>query len=197
MKIFALETDEEKLIRECLSQDEKVLLRVKFSMFLFVIRSIRALLISAVFIAVGVGFSFMEVPMLWVIDTLVVIWIPVVGWKWLTAYIDWRFDVLVVTSEEVIIIDQSSLFKRRIRQMNLENIATVSAESQYLNLLPFGKVHFDLKEGIGNAIVLGYIPQSQKVASAISDAIVMFQRRSNTVAQAAAPLPPPAEIPQQ
>jgi GNAT superfamily N-acetyltransferase len=59
-----------------------------------------------------------------------------------------------VTNEEVVFVDQSSLFHIKIRQMNLDNVASVSAESQFWNIFPFGKIHFDLKEGVGSSLTL-------------------------------------------
>ncbi len=196
MKIFALETNDDKLEKSFLSRDEEVILRVKFSGFLFVMRTLRTLVISSVFVAVGIGLAYLQLPILWITVALLAVWFFVTFLPWITAYIDWRYDTLLVTTEEVVWVDQSSLFHVHIRQMNMDNIASVSAETQYLNLFPFGKLHFDLKEGTGKTLILGYIPHSQRVASIISDGIVRFQRRRAAAAATAAVGGSPQQIQQ-
>ncbi len=210
MKIFALETDEEKLIQSFLSQGEEVILRVRFSAFVFVVRSLKALCFTAIFVAVGVALYYFQLPLAWDIGGLTVLWLFLVGWKWLSSYIDWRYDVLLVTTEELVILDQSSLFRLKIRQMNLDNLASVSSETMFFNLLSFGMLHFELKEGVGQSITLPYIPHAERVSSIISDAVVLFQRRrsvltgavaagagpakADTIVETVAPAPPPKRV---
>lgn len=187
MRIFALETNMEKLSKSFLSEHEQILLTVTFSVFLFVIRSLKALLLTTVLIALGIGVWYLGVPGLWATLIPAIIWFFFVFIHWVTAFIDWKYDVLLVTTEEVVIIDQTSLFHVKIRQLTLDNIASVSAESQFWNVLPFGKLHFDLKEGISKAFSLPYIPHARVVATAISDAVVKFQRRRASTPSQTAP----------
>ncbi len=161
-------------------------MEVGFSVFLCIVRSIRSAFFTLVFVAVAVGAAYLGLPGGWTALVLVPLWVFLVFFPWIRAFIDWRYDVLVVTTEEVVIIDQSSIFHASIRQMNLDNIASVSAETMFLNLLSFGKLHFELKEGVGKSISLPYIPQAQRVSSIISDAMVTFQRRRAAMMGAAA-----------
>jgi hypothetical protein len=180
MKIFALETNTQKLIGRLLTQDEEVILTVRFSAFLFIIRTLRQVLYTAVLFAVGAGLAYVELPAMIYLPVLLITWFIGVFLPWLTAFIDWRFDVLIVTTEEIVIVNQSSLFRVSIRQMNLENIASVASDSQFWNVFPFGRLLFDLKEGTGKSITLSYIPYAERVSSIISDAMVLFQRRKVT-----------------
>ncbi len=92
------------------------------------------------------------------------------------AFIDWRFDGIVVTTDSVIIIDQTSLFHTEVRQMHMENFASVSASTQYWNLFSFGRVFFDLKEGVGQRLSIAFVPQAERIAFLISEQVRMFQR---------------------
>jgi hypothetical protein len=177
MRIFALETNTEKLNKSFLSAGEQIIAGIRFSPFLFILRSLGAFVLTAAFIATGVVLAQFQLPAGIDVISLSLVWFFAVFLRWLTAFIDWRFDVLLITSEEVVIVDQSSLFRVKIRQMNLDNIASVAAESQFGNILPFGRIHLELKEGTGQEVVLPYIPQAAKVASIISDTIVLYQRR--------------------
>lgn len=210
MKLFALETDEQKLIQGFLSHDEQVVMTVNFSVFLFIIRSIRAFFLTLILVAIGVAVTQFGAPVSWTVLILFCLWFVWIFLRWVTAYIDWRYDVLLVTTEEIVIVDQSSLFRVKIRQMNLDNIASVMAETQFLNLFPFGRLQFELKEGTGKTLVLPYIPHANRVASVISDAMVVFQRRrmaaghaiahgvspqqAEKIAEKAAPVGAPMEV---
>lgn len=210
MKIFALETDDKKLIKSFLSSDEDVVLTVKFSSFLFVVRTIKAAFLTVILIAIASAIEYYGAPALWTWVATGVVWFFWIVLRWITAYIDWRHDILIVTTEEVVIVDQSSLFRRSIRQMNLENIASVSDETQFGGMLPIGVLRFELKEGTGKTLTLGYIPHADKVASIISDSMVVYQRRraaamhviahgatpgqAANAADQAVPVPPPKEI---
>ncbi len=186
MKIFALQTDEEKLIKSFLSSDETVVLRVKFSAFMFVLRSIKAFFFTLCIVALGVAFELGGLPGFFHIPVLIFFWFFFVFVKWLMSFLDWKFDLLLLTTEEIVVVDQGSLFRVSIRQMNLDNIASVASKSQFMNLFPFGTLVFDLKEGTGRAVTLHYIPHADRVASIISNSIVTFQRRRAAVAHAMA-----------
>ena len=85
------------------------------------------------------------------------LFIPIVIWPVVHDYIDWKFDFIDLTTDKVIIVDQGSIFRRTIKQINLENIASVTSKTQFLNLFPFGVVHIDLKEGHGQEMILQYM----------------------------------------
>ena len=186
MKLFALQTDEAKLIKSFLSADEEVVLTVKFSAFLFVMRTIKSLFLTLILVAMGVGIDLFDTPVLWTIVVLGIVWFFVVFLKWVTGFIDWRYDVLIITTEEIVFVDQSSLFRVEIRQMNLENIASVSSKSRFGNIFPFGELHFELKEGTGKTLTLDFVPHADRVASVISNVMVTFERRRAAAAHSMA-----------
>ncbi len=177
MKIFALETDEEKLIKDVLSPSEVVLARVKFSAFLFVLHSIKALFWTLLTVAVGYGLSFAELPLLFSIVPLLVVWLILVFRPWFRVFIDWKFDLVLVTNEEIVIVDQTSIFRSYKQQVNLENVTGVVARSQFANIFPFGRLDVELKDDKIHPVKLGYIPHADRIASIISNAIVAYQRR--------------------
>ena len=180
MKIFALETDTEKLNRSFLSPGESIVLQARFHGFLFAMRGLIAFFFTMIILAVGIGANMIAIPASLSLTVLGVFWLIFVLRPLIRGFIDWQYDELVVTTEKIIIVNQSSLFRQEIEQMNLENLASVTAQTQYLGLFPFGKIHFDLKEGIGAQIRLRYIPGAQRVCSTISDCLVQYQRRRVT-----------------
>ena len=177
MKILALETDLDKLNRSFLSPGEEIVLAVRFHSFVFVLRTLGSLLMTIVLVGAGTAAISADMPSGVIVPILAIAWAAVPGRALLRALIDWQFDELVVTTDKIIVVDQSSLFRQEIQQMNLENLASVKAITQYWGLLPFGRLHFDLKEGTGKAVKLGYIPRTQRVCSLICDVMVKFQRR--------------------
>ncbi len=183
MKILALETNTDKLNRSLLSPGEQIVLQARFHGFLFAMRSLVATVITAIFVAIGVGSATVGIPWNIAVPVLVLLWLWIVFRPLLRSFIDWRYDELLVTTEKVIVINQSSIIRQEIQQMNLENLASVSALTQFGGMLPFGKLHFELKEGTGEGLKLRYIPNAQKACSVISDCLVQFQRRKSAPAR--------------
>jgi hypothetical protein len=183
MRIFALETDSLKLERRLLSEDEIVLRRVRFSVFLFLFRLIRAVFFTAILVAVGFLFSLVGFPASWVSLILFVVWFFVVFIPLVNAFIDWKFDFILVTTEEVVVVDQTSIIRLKIQQIGLDSIIRVTAVTQFLHIFPFGRLHFDLQEGAGN-VDLPYIPHAETVAASVSNAIVLNRRRESLEAKA-------------
>lgn len=177
MRIFALETDNEKLAKSLITKEEDILLQIRFHPFLFIMRAVVWLFFTALIAAAGYGAWYVGLPLNVAVGAAAAVWFIFVFWRFLTAFIDWRFDVLILTSEKLVVVDQSSIFRRKIRQMNLENIATVSVDTQFWNILPFGIISFDLKEGVGQSLELKYIPHAPKVAAVINDALIAFEHR--------------------
>jgi hypothetical protein len=104
-----------------------------------------------------------------------------VSYGLLQAYIDWKYDFIFLTTDKLIIVDQSSLFRKSLTPINLENLGDVVAETQWLNLFDFGMLHFALKEGQGPEIVLKYMPHADKLVAMISQQITLYQRRKDYI----------------
>ncbi|TSC58438.1 MAG: hypothetical protein Greene041619_662 [Candidatus Peregrinibacteria bacterium Greene0416_19] len=177
MRLFALETDTGKLCESLLADQECPMLTVRFHGFLFFLRFVVAMLLTLLLAGIAVVASEVGLPLLWAIGLAFVLWFVAIFFRLLKAYIDWKFDLLFVTDEKIVLVNQTSIVHRIVRQMNLENLASVHAETQYWNLLPFGIVCFDLKEGTGQKMCLKYIPEAERVAKVVGEVLVQFQRR--------------------
>jgi hypothetical protein len=177
--IFALETDVGKLKQRFLSAEESEIRTVHFHGFRFFLAIINDILAALLIGGAVYGLLYAGVPMEWVISVAAIFAFFLVFLPFLRAYIDWRYDFVLVTTDKVIIVDQSSLFRQKVTPINLENVASASAETQFWNLFPFGILQLNLKEGRETPITLRYIPDVQGVVSALSDAITRFQRRKD------------------
>lgn len=183
MKIFALETDAVKSRQRLVSSGEQVLLEVYYHGFLFSLRVIAFLVQTAVLVAVCAFLVAVGLPLVVVAGVGVLVWLFFLAGRLLAAYIDWRFDTLLVTTEKVVISNQTSIFHVEVRQMHLENIASVTSSTQMMNLAPFGCICFDLKEGTGQRICLKYIPHAAEVATRIAAVVTNFQRQRTQAPQ--------------
>ncbi len=177
MRIFALETDLRKIEAKFLSPGEEHIITAFYHWFTFFLAVLKHLAITTVIIALVVVITLAGAPWEWVTLIALALWLILVPYPLLKRYIDWKFDFLFMTTDKVIIVDQSSIFKQKITQMNLENFASVTSETQFWNIFPFGKVHFHLKEGVGKEMKLKYIPEAADVADKIADAVTALQRR--------------------
>ena len=179
MQIFALETDIDKLKKRFLSAEETEVKTVHYHWFPFFLSALRGLLITVAIVAVAIGADMLSLQLLWTMIVGAAVWLVFVFFPLMRAFIDWRYDCIIVTSDKVIVIDQSSIFRQKVTPINLESFANASAETQFLNLFSFGMLLLDLKEGAEGMLTLRYIPDAQGVASMISDTITQFQRRKD------------------
>lgn len=178
MRIFALETDVEKIIRRFCNENERVLFVTPYHILSFFFATIREFVMSMFLVAAGVFAWWMGWPVLPAIGMLLLVWVIFVFFNLLKASVDLLYDSLVVTEEKVILIDQTSIFKQQIRPIYIDNIGAISAETQFWNIFPFGTVKIHLKEGLGgNVIVLEYVPKASEVAAVISSIVTEYQRK--------------------
>jgi hypothetical protein len=179
MQIFALETDIGKLTKRFLSSEETVVRTVHYHWFPFFLACLKNFLFTLIAVALIVGAVTIDLPVLWASVVVGAAWMVFVFFPLLRAYIDWKYDCVIVTSDKLIVVDQSSIFRQKVTPINFESFANASAETQFWNIFPFGRVNLDLEEGAGEPLVLRYIPDAQGVASTISDTVTQFQRRKD------------------
>lgn len=176
MRLFALDTDLSAVKRRFMSEGEQELMIVYHHGLFFAFAVVREAILTLIIIGLGIlGYTLgLRADF---IAILSVLWVIFVFAHMLKAYLDWCNDILISTSDKVILIDQTSIFKRTITPISLENFASIVAVTQFFNIFPFGKIVMNLKEGVGDKIILEYIPDHQHVAACISGCVTQFQRR--------------------
>ncbi|MFA7682458.1 MAG: hypothetical protein WCX61_05520 [Candidatus Peribacteraceae bacterium] len=178
MRIFALETNREKIKEQFCSKDEEVVLMTFYHALSFLFAIIREIIITLVCFLIGIVAWFLGWPMLWVLGILVAVWTILVVFNVIKAYLDWMYDFILVTTDKVILVDQTSFWKREIQPIHIENIGSVSTQTQFWNIFHFGMLHIHLKEGLGgNTVTRRYVPDAAAVAASIADVVTRYQRK--------------------
>jgi len=198
MRILALETDAEKIKKQCLSEGEEVVLMTYYHALSFLFATLREIFITVTFFLIGVGLWYIDAPMVWVTGILFTLWFFFIFFNLMKAWIDWRYDFILVTTDKLVLVDQTSLIRQKINPIHLENIGSIASETQYWNLFGFGKVIVNLKEGEGGQFLrLSFVPNADQVASKISQTVTYYQRYidGNGVPLRASVNPVPAEEP--
>ena len=177
MRILALETDPEKIIQQTLSEGEEVVLMTYYHALSFLFATLREIFITITFFFLGVGFWYFGAPMLWVTGGLFVLWFFFIFFNLMKAWIDWRYDFILVTTDKLVLVDQTSIIRQKINPIHLENIGSIASETQFWNLFGFGKVIVNLKEGEGGQfLTLTFVPNADQVAAKISQTVTYYQR---------------------
>lgn len=182
MKIFALETNVQKIKDRFLAHGEREIFTASPHFFRFVSAVFGHMLLLIVFLVAATTVSvsgLMQPFSAWM--TFAVLFAIFILPAVIHGYIDWKFDFMFLTTDKLIIVDQVSIFKKSITPINLENLGDVVAQTQWLNLFPFGIIHFALKEGQGPEIILKFIPEADKLVAKISQQITLYQRRKDYV----------------
>ena len=193
MKIFALETDASAIHTRSLSQGERELMTVYHHAFLFLIKLVKSIFWTVLLVSLSIALLVTGVPQEGVLGPAAIVWLLFIFAPLFVSYIDWQYDFVIVTTDKVIIVDQSFIFRQRVIEMNLDNFASVTADTQFWDLFPFGVVRFDLKEGVGDQIVLRYVPSARTVAKVIADAVTAYERRKQVTPVVPSPIAPSPE----
>ena len=177
MRILALETDAEKIKQQCLSEGEEIVLMTYYHALSFFFASLREILFTFLIFGVGIGLSMAGTPMLWNVGGLFVVWFVFIFFNLMKAWIDWRYDFILVTTDKLVLVDQTSIIHQKINPIHLENIGSIASETQYWNVFGFGKIVINLKEGEGGqSISLYFVPNAAEVAAKISRTVTYYQR---------------------
>mgnify|MGYP003972413619 FL=1 len=177
MRILALETDAAKIKQQCLSEGEKEVLMTYYHALSFFFASLREILFTIIIFIVGISLWYIGAPVLWVLRGLTAVWFFFIFFNILKAWIDWRYDFILVTTDKLVLVDQTSIIHQKVNPIHLENIGSIAAETQYWNIFGFGKIVINLKEGEGGqAITLHFVPDASAVASKISQTVTYYQR---------------------
>lgn len=183
MRLFALDTRAFQIIckRYC-TQGEIEVLITRYHWLSFLFRTFRELLITLVLLGlVAVAWSY-DWPLAEIVGSAAALWVIFVLLRVLKAFIDWRFDFILVTTDKIVLVDQTSIFHRQEKPIHLENIGGIAASTQFWDLFPFGKITIHLKEGLGgDAVPIYFVPHAQEVAATIADVVTKYQRKGHSV----------------
>ena len=200
MRIFALQTDVNEIKRRFCHEDkgECVVYMTYYHGLSFLFAIFREILITLVLLMLGVTGWYFGWPMAWTLGILFVTWVVFVLFNVVKAYIDWSYDFIMVTTDKVILVDQSSIFRQEIKPIHVENIGGISTETQFWDIFPFGRLTIHLKEGLGGDLVtLKYVPRARELASRISDVVTKYQRHGFTPEAQEGSSTPPLDLPPQ
>lgn len=181
MRIFALETDIEKLKKRYLAPGEEELLTVHLHFLAFLIPFFRWLLVVIPLGAVGI-FLLFQLGTTWsliglgilIIDALILLVAIANGLA------RWLFTVVFVTTEKVVFIRHKSIFYQDIDPNHLENISSTEVKSQLLGIFNCGKLYLFLRERIEattKKVRIPYVPRVNDVAAVVENAIVLAKQR--------------------
>lgn len=179
MRIFALETDVDKIKARFCHGDECEVLRTHFHGMSFALAIIREFLIVSVLIAVIVAAFLYDWPLSWTFAITGAVFLFFVVPTSIKALMDWMYDCIIVTTDKVIFVDQTAFFHNEIKPIQFDNIGGVSSRTQWLGICDFGEVVIALKEGEGGGdVVRRYVPNARDVAGKITEAVTAYQRRA-------------------
>jgi hypothetical protein len=182
MRLFALDTKAtQKICARYCTQGEEVVLLTRYHWLSFLIRAFREFVVTiAMFALIAVAWTY-HWPLVEIIGTVVSLWVVFVFFRVLKMFVDWRFDTLLVTTDKIVLVDQTSIFSREEKPIHLENVGGIAAETQFWDVFPFGKMTIHLKEGLGgDAITVYFVPHAQEVAATIVDVVTKYQRKGHT-----------------
>lgn len=186
MHIFALETDRSKILDRFCHEGECVIRMTYFHGMRFFLAILKEVGITAALLGIVATGAYFSWNMWWTSGIVGALWVGLAFFPMLKSYIDWYYDYIILTTDKVVLVDQTSLFKQEIKPIHIENIGSVATETQFLNLFNFGRIIINLKEGEGGQkIIKTYVPNAKEFAGLISDVVTKYQRGVGTPSDAA------------
>ncbi|HLD64191.1 MAG TPA: hypothetical protein VI913_04840 [Candidatus Peribacteraceae bacterium] len=184
MRLFALQTDKNQVVERFCHGGESIVRLTHYHWMMFAVGIIQEILVT-----IGLGILagmavFLGMPWGYAAGAFVVTWFAFCFFGILKAYLDWCYDFILITTDKVILVDQTSIFRQTIKPIHLENIGAAGTSTQWWNMFDFGILVLDLKEGEGGGtITKRFVPHARDVAGAISDALTRYQRGGATNAR--------------
>ena len=168
MQLFALQTDIDRLKARFLVAGEQEIFTVRRHIISFFLHLLRPLLATIVLIAIAVALYVWEILSVWPASVLLIVWL-VTAARWIfNAFIDWKYDFLFLTTKKLVIVDQKSIVRNAVNSMNLEEISSVVAETQWLNLFSFGRLRITTRRAEGEvALIINFISHPDVLAGSI------------------------------
>jgi len=124
-------------------EDEKIILIIKkywFILFWPVLKGLTLILIALILLYVkSVGYYiFNSGAIAFLYLTWIVFWLSFIAYE----YLNWYRDRFIITDHRIINVDQKSLFKRKVSELELDKIQDVSHEirGMFATALNFGDV---------------------------------------------------------
>ncbi len=180
MRIFALETSVEKLKAKFISENEEAVHVSHKHFLIFFMHSfwqsfVTVLVLGVALLGTAQGwFSFEGAAIalvVWAVIYLYFLW---------GAYIDWKYNFIIVTTQKMILVQQRSFFYQRINPIHFGNINSTRVESQFGGIFRCGTVYILLKisEEGGKHVELAsaYVPKPNNIAAMIEHGIVMNEK---------------------
>jgi hypothetical protein len=180
MRILALETDIEELKHKFLMEGEKAVLVTHRHFFSFLIPFLaRSVVAIPVLIAIVAADTF-EWWNFGVSAVLMLVWMVIYGYLVMGAYIDWKFNFIIVTTQKVVLVEQKSFFRQQINPLNYEQISNTRVQSQFGGFFHCGIVFINTKTpergGMYMELPYPYIPRPEDVAAVIEHGIAIFRQ---------------------
>lgn len=180
MHIFALETNVEKVKKRFLAQDEEEIFTAHPHMMSFIVHVFGEVVVTIALLVLFSGVYYMEILSLnAAVLFFSIAWFTFAFFGLIEAFLDWKYDFLMLTTDKLILVDQMSLFRKSTTPISLENLGDTKAKTQWLNLFNFGIIEIALKEGNGPDVRLKYMPHADQLVVKIAEQSTLYQRRKD------------------
>jgi Bacterial PH domain len=171
MHIFALETDLGKLKQSVMGKRDEEVMTIRRHWLPVAFVMARDVLLGSMLIVIGVLLNLSGAA----VALMAILWLVWTVSGLLRAFIDLRFTFLFLTREKIVIVRQH-LFRRRMMPITLNNIQSVEVESQYWDLLGFGKLHIFLRD-TGEILSFSYVSEPSRVAKRLTNVVSLYNQR--------------------
>jgi hypothetical protein len=180
MRILALETSIDAIKEKFVVEGEKVVQVTHRHFMAFVVHIWWQTLVTIAFTAILplIAVGDVEYTSFYVLFFLG--WLVVYAYFFFAAYIQWKYNFLIVTTQKVVVVDQK-LFYQEINPLRFSRISNTRVESQFGGFFHCGILHLNLmvpeKQGEYLELPHPYLPRPEEIAAVIENGLVLASEK--------------------
>jgi hypothetical protein len=176
MRILALETSIDALKEKFVVEGEKVVQVTHRHFMAFVVHILWQTLVTILFVAIIITIAVQDFGNAYLYSTFFLVWLVVYAYFFFAAYIQWKYNFLIITTQKVVVVEQR-LFYQQINPLRFTRISNTRVESQFGGFFHCGILYLNLMvpERRGEYLELPhpYIPKPEVVAAVIENGLVL------------------------
>lgn len=177
---MALETSSRHMKKQFIAEGEEELLSRRRHIFSFLFPVFWVVLLTLGVVAIGAAVIMFDNATLPFVTLFLLLWSIFSCYQLFKAWIAWRYNFLIITTEKIVIVNHVSFLHQDIHPIHIEDIRSTRIESQFYGIGNCGTLYVNLEEkveGSSEHVSVSYLPNPTVIVSMIENAIVLKKQR--------------------
>lgn len=177
MQILALETDVEVLKKKFLVEGEQAVLVTHKHWIVFIVNIWWQTIVTTLLLAGSVAMAVSDLLTLPLIASIVGIWGLLYAYYLLWAYVQWKYNFLIISTQKLVIVEQYAVVRQHINPLPFPRISNTRVESQFAGIFRCGILYLNMmvpeRRGEYMELSIPYLPKPADIAAMIENGLTI------------------------